>query len=527
MFRSRYTRWDGSQRIRLTPSQVFEKLSEYLSFTDDLQQAMDWLLRQGMDWEGARVVGLDDLLEQLREEMRKRYREFNLDHALDDIRQKLDDLLDLERAALEQAGEAGRERRQFLDRLPLRLSQAIEQLKQHRFEDPDAERDFQNLLEELGNIRDLEEFRRRYGDLFHGQRSLDFEQAVELMREMERLKKLEEDLFSGNLGGLDLDAIREMLGDEPWQDVQALQRIMKMIADSGYVLQQGGQQKLTPKGVRKIGQLALRDIYQNLLRDRLGNHSADRRGPAEIRPEETRPYTYGEPMHIDLVGTLKKSLARRSGTPLALEPSDFEVFRTDATTTTSTVLLLDMSWSMSWEGRFAAAKKVAMALESLLRAKYPRDYFGMVGFFTRAVELKLKDLPEASWNMGDPFTNLQDGLRLAGDLLAKHPSRNRHIIVITDGQPTAYFSRGRLYCEWPLSFGGISTRAAAETLKEVERATRRGIVINTFMLDDSPPLRAFVERMTRINKGRALYTRPDHLGEYLLVDYLGRRRKKI
>jgi uncharacterized protein with von Willebrand factor type A (vWA) domain len=232
-------------------------------------------------------------------------------------------------------------------------------------------------------------------------------------------------------------------------------------------------------------------------------------------------------MHIDLVGTLKKSLARRGGTPLALEPSDFEVFRTDATTTTSTVLLLDMSWSMSWEGRFAAAKKVAMALESLLRAKYPRDYFGMVGFFTRAVELKLKDLPEASWNMGDPFTNLQDGLRLAGDLLAKHPSRNRHIIVITDGQPTAYFSRGRLYCEWPLSFGGISTRAAAETLKEVERATRRGIVINTFMLDDSPPLRAFVERMTRINKGRALYTRPDHLGEYLLVDYLGRRRKKI
>jgi uncharacterized protein with von Willebrand factor type A (vWA) domain len=248
---------------------------------------------------------------------------------------------------------------------------------------------------------------------------------------------------------------------------------------------------------------------------------------AEVRPDETRQYEYGDPLHLDLVATLKKSLLRRRGVPLAIEPGDFEIFRTDATTTTSTVLLLDMSWSMSWEGRFAAAKKVAMALESLLRSRYPRDYFGMVGFFTRAVELKLKDLPEASWNMGDPFTNLQDGLRLAEDLLAKHPSRNQHIIVITDGQPTAYFSRGRLYCEWPLSFGGISARAAAETLKEVERVTRRGITINTFMLDDSPSLRAFVERMTRINKGRALYTRPDHLGEYLLVDYLGRRRKRV
>jgi uncharacterized protein with von Willebrand factor type A (vWA) domain len=181
---------------------------------------------------------------------------------------------------------------------------------------------------------------------------------------------------------------------------------------------------------------------------------------------------------------------------------------------------------MSWEGRFAAAKKVALAMESLVRAKYPRDYFAIVGFFTRAVELKVRDLPEASWNMGDPFTNLQDGLRLASDLLARHPSNNQQIVVITDGQPTAYFLRGRLYCEWPLSFGGISMHAAQETLREVERVTRRGIVINTFMLDDSPSLRAFVERMTRINRGRALYTRPDRLGEYVLVDYVAKKRRR-
>ena len=525
----RYTRWDGKQRVRLSLPQVFEKLSEYLSFTDDLQQAMDWLLRQGMDWENSRIVGLDEILEQLREEMRKRYRDFNLEHSLDEIREKLGEIVDDERSTLGEKlpAEGIHEKMEFLDRLPPRPSEAIEKLRDYRFEDRDAERDFQDLLEELGNIRDLEEFRRRYGDLFHGRESLNYEQAVQLMREMERLKKLEEDLFSGNLDALNLDDLQKLLGEKAWQDVRTVQQMMRMIAESGYVTQQGGRMRLSPKGVRKIGQLALRDIYQNLFRDRLGDHSADQRGPVEVRPEETRPYEYGDPMHLDLVTTLKKSLARKLGTPLSIEPSDFEIFRTDATTTTSTVLLLDMSWSMSWEGRFAAAKKVAMALESLLRMRFPRDYFGMVGFFTRAVELKLRDLPEASWNMGDPFTNLQDGLRLASELLAKHPSRNQHIIVITDGQPTAYFSRGRLYCEWPLSFGGISVKAAAETLKEVERATRRGIVINTFMLDDSPSLRAFVERMTRINKGRALFTRPDHLGEYLLVDYLGRRRKKV
>jgi len=232
-------------------------------------------------------------------------------------------------------------------------------------------------------------------------------------------------------------------------------------------------------------------------------------------------------MHLDLVGTLKRALLRGAGTPLSLQPDDFLIFESDHTTTTSTVLLLDMSWSMSWEGRFAAAKKVALALESLIRTRYPRDYLGIVGFFTRAVELKVKDLPEASWNMGDPFTNLQDGLRLAADLLHRHPSQNQQMIVVTDGQPTAYFSRGRLYCEWPLSFGGISMRAAQETLMETEKVTRKGITINTFMLDDSPSLRAFVDRMTQINRGRAFYTRPDRLGEYMLVDYLAKKRKKV
>lgn len=530
MLTVRYTRWDGRQRVRLDPDEIFSKLGEYLSYTDDVRQAMDWLLRQGADFSGTRVIGLDELLEQLRNQMRERYRDFHMRNALDEMRRKLDELLDLERDTIaerrpENPDLAAKEA--FLDSLPPGLSDAITALKDYPFEDEQAATEYANLLEELENIQRLEEFQKKHGDSFTGPEALDYERALEMMREIERLRQLEQSLMSGDLGGVDAQDLRDLLGAETAQDFENLRQMMAMLQESGYLMNREGQMALSPKGVRKIGQLALRDIYQGLLRDRPGSHPNEQRGAAAIRPEVSKPYQHGDPLNLDLVGTLRETLTRGPGSPLRVAPEDFRIYDADDATSTSTVLLLDMSWSMSWEGRFAAAKKVALAMESLIRTRYPRDYFAIVGFFTRAVELKLKDLPEASWNMGDPFTNLQDGLRLGADLLARHRSTNQHFIVITDGQPTAYFQKGRLFCEWPLSFGGISMRAAQETLKEVERVTRMGITINTFMLDDSPSLRAFVERMTRINRGRALYTRPDRLGEYLLVDYLSQKRKKI
>lgn len=529
MLTLRYTEWDGRQRVRLEADRVFEKLAEYLSYTDDLQQALDWLMRHGVEWEGMRVVGLDEILERVREQLRERYRTFNLDHVFDERRQRLDDALDLERDALGQRADdpTAAARLRQLAELPYRLAEALERLREGHFADDEARRAIEELLDELDDIRALEDFQRRFGELFHGREALGYDEALDLMREIERLKRLEEQLVAGTLDGIDGGDVEGLLGAGVRRDFEDLRSMMALLHEAGYLAQREGRTRLSPKGVRKVGQLALREIYHTLLRDRPGGHHSDHRGIMEVRPDATRPYRYGDPLNIDLVGTLKKGLGRRAGVPIEIRPDDFEVFDTNLSTTASTVLLLDMSWSMSWEGRFAAAKRVALALESLVRARFPRDYFGIVGFFTRAVELRARDLPEASWNMGDPFTNLQDGLRLATELLGRHRSTNQHIIVITDGQPTAYFSRGRLYCEWPLSFGGISLRAAQETLKEVERVTRRGITINTFMLDDSPSLRAFVERMTRINKGRALYTRPDHLGQYLLVDYLGRRRKKV
>jgi len=531
---TRYTVWDGSQRIRLDPEQLFEKLAEALSYTDDVQQALDWLLRRGLDMDGVHVMGLDELLQEVRERMRERLERYNLDEALDAPRSKLDQILDREREALREMRERGddgalaREKQAFLDDLPPSLSEAIPRIaQQYSFVDPEAKRRFDELLSELNDIRDLEQFRQSHGEQMRGPESLGYDDALELMREMQALKELERNLLSGNLPAMSPEQLRQLLGERAAQDLERLGQFVVLLSSAGYLTEKEGRAKLSARGIRRIGQLALRDIYQQVLRDRPGSHHTDLRGAAQIRPERTRPYRDGDMLELALVPSLMNAVRRKPTAPLAIEPRDFEVHEADHATTTSTVLLLDMSWSMSWEGRFAAAKKVALALESLIRTRYPRDYFGIVGFYTRAVELKAADLPEASWNMGDPFTNLQDGLRLASEMLRRRPSRNQHVIVVTDGQPTAYFARGRLHCEWPLSFGGVSLRAAAETLKEVERLTRLGITINTFMLDDSPGLRAFVERMTRINRGRALYSRPDRLGEYLLVDYLGKKRKKV
>ena len=181
---------------------------------------------------------------------------------------------------------------------------------------------------------------------------------------------------------------------------------------------------------------------------------------------------------------------------------------------------------MSWAGRFPAAKRVALALDHLIRTRFPRDQFFVVGFSTRARELPIRELPEVTWDLGDPFTNLQEGLMVAERLIARHPSASPQVLVITDGQPTAYFAGGQLRVEWPMGFGGVSPRAVVATLRQVRRITRRGATINTFMLDDAPELVGFVERMTQINRGRALYSSPAQLGSYLMVDYLSGQRAR-
>ncbi|MBI2088505.1 MAG: VWA domain-containing protein [Deltaproteobacteria bacterium] len=530
MPRIRYSRWNRSTANSLDAESVFEQLNDYMNETGDLQQAMRRLKQRGMKQGEKKAAGLEDLMQQLTRELRRLYDRYRPQSALDRVDQELRSVVERERRTLRDLRDTKvgiDEKEEFLDRLPEKASDAIEKLASYDFEDEKAKADFEALLSKLEQIRRLEQAMRREGSLFRGQTPLDLEEAQELLDRLEELRRLESQLSSMNLEDVNADLLEKLLGDNAKQDFEGVARMESLLEEGGYVIDRGDRFELTPRGVRRIGQLALRDIYQKLRRDAAGRHPLRSRGSHELLTEESRPYVQGDPLHLNMIQTLKNALFNNGGVPIRLRPKDFYVYDSERSTRAATVLLLDMSWSMSWEGRFAAAKKVALAMETLVRSMHPRDYFGIVGFFTRAVELKPKDLPEATWNMGDPFTNLQDGLHLAAELLDRRPSQNQQMIVITDGQPTAYCRQGRLYCEWPLSFGGISQRAAEETLREAERVTRRGIIINTFMLDDSPVLKGFVDEMTRINRGRAFYTRPDRLGEYLLVDYVARKRKRV
>src|SRR5688572_20929776 len=324
MVRIRYTAWDGAQRVRLTPERVFDRFGELLGLTDDALEAIEWLARQGLESDGETVHGLDALLERLREALRERQRGVTLARAFDDVRRRLDELLDRERAAADGPGEEAAARRRALDELPSRLSDALEALRRLGLLDPASARELEELLGSLDDLRDLEEFVRRFGPLFDGEEALAFDEAVALMREMERWRALEASLAAADLGAIDLDLLGELLGPDGVETVRLLQQAIELLWEGGLVTTRGGRVQLSPKGVRRIGQLALREIFGGLLRDRPGAHGTDHRGTTELRLHETRPFVHGEPFALDLVGTLKRSLLRRPGTPLDLRPEDFE-----------------------------------------------------------------------------------------------------------------------------------------------------------------------------------------------------------
>jgi uncharacterized protein with von Willebrand factor type A (vWA) domain len=533
----RYSRWDGTQRpFSLAVEAALDELARHLMEGMSVDEALSWMRYQGFELAGQdfRVMGVEELLQQLRQKARELMTGRNMDHAFDERWQKLADALDREEGALrERHGDESQRLNDFRARrepLPKRLSEALRRFETHEWGDADAEAAWRELIDELDDVRALEDFQARNRQQLRGGQSLSFDEALELMRQVEKLGQMARNLLEGNFQSISLDELRELAGEEGVESMIILQDLRGRLESAGYVRDGQGGLELTPRAIRRIGELALDDIYGALKRGAPGAHATQQRGGGPVTTERTKPYLFGETAHLDAVGTVRNALLRdpaHAGVPVAIEPQDLQVWDTDQQTDTTTVLLLDMSWSMSWSGRWPAAKRVAIAMDQLIRTRYPRDRFFIVGFYTRARELRIPELPELVWNMEDPFTNLQDGLRVAQRLIDRFPSANKQIIVITDGQPTAYFMGDELRVEWPSGVGGTSPHANKETLGEVSRVTRKGITINTFMLDDSPELMRFVEAMTKINKGRAFYTTPGQIGEYVMVDYLSRKRRKI
>ncbi|HEX9068898.1 MAG TPA: VWA domain-containing protein [Ktedonobacterales bacterium] len=360
-----------------------------------------------------------------------------------------------------------------------------------------------------------------------GDEPLSLAEARALMETLQEMERLEDQMAAarrtGNIEGLDPDQLRDLVGGEEAQALEQLQRLMRELEEQGLVKRQGDRYELTSRGARRIGQKALDDLFANLRRDAFGQHRLQERGSGGERDDDTKPYAFGDPFHLHLGQTVMNALEREGpGTPVQLKPVDFEVYRARQTTRTSTVLMLDMSWSMLQNELWHPAKKVAIALESLIRSQFPRDELHIVGFSSFAQEYQANDLIELSEFDHVQGTNMVHGLMLARKILGRSRGANKQIIMITDGGPTVWMEGGRWVFDWP-----PHPDAVMQTLREVRRCAREGVTMNVFMLWDEPYLKHFVNQMATVNRGRAFYANPEKLGQYVLVDYLNNKQKRV
>jgi len=404
---------------------------------------------------------------------------------------------------------------------------------------PEQRRQLQDLSDQLLQDLDLRwemdqlsaNLRQAFPDLtwnrrydFSGQDPLGFADAAQIMNELGDLDQLESLLRNaaapGALAEVDLDRARRLLGPEAADSLEKLAELAEMLQQAGLIENRDGRFELTPAGLRRIGRHALDELFSKLARDRFGQHELIRRGVGHERSLDTKPYEFGDPFNLHIERTIRNALARRAGgTPVRLSPEDFEVEETEQSVRSATVLMIDLSLSMPMRDNFLPAKKVAMALHSLITSRFPRDYIGLVGFSEVARIIEACELPGVSWDYVYG-TNMQHGFQLARRLLRPEHG-TKQIIMITDGEPTAHLTASG---EPVFHYPPVQETVDA-TLQQVLRATREGIRINTFMLDATPYLQQFVERLTELNRGRAFFTTPETLGDYVLVDFLDTRRR--
>ncbi len=658
--RHRFSIWDGSQELGLGPDEIMEALAEDLMEYGDLRWAMRNLMSRGMPIpQGGYLQGLRDMLKQLRDQRREQLERFDLSSIFEDFRERLDEIVQMERDTIESWLSKDSEKTEFsdevlkniaknnqqqLDDLPEDVAGQVKQLEKYEFLNPDAQRKFLELLNELrramtntffkdienmvNNLSDgdiermkemmralndmlvkkiagedpkFDEFMAKFGDMFGdnppqtldelleqmrrqmaaaqsllnsmspeqrqqlqslmsgrfndpeldaelrklakemeflnpdgnqyrfgGSEKLDLDAAMNLMNEMHDLDDLIAQIQDAERGGdmdrIDRDLLKELMGDDAAEDLEALDKLQKALEEAGYVRPTDGDRwELTPRGSRMIGQKALGEIYARLKRQDLGNHALPEEGRFGERLEEPKRYEYGDPFHLHMPRTIRNAIDREGPqTPLHLKPEDFEVYRSELITSTATAMLVDLSWSMALRGSFQAAKKVALALHNLVTSQYPRDSFYIIGFSAYAKELKPQDLPYLQWDEYQLGTNMQHALLLADKLLARHQGGNKQIIMISDGEPTAHLENGKAQFAYP-----PTPETIRATFRAVKHCTRRGIAINTFMLDTSYYLKAFMDEIAKINGGRVFYTSPEKLGEYILVDYVQNKRKRL
>jgi Ca-activated chloride channel family protein len=375
-------------------------------------------------------------------------------------------------------------------------------------------------IHELNTARALEELRQAILEALEANNML----PQELQRAMERNPERADDLLN-----------------------QFLQNLIERLAEEGHIRLdqppppvQGGVEdfdprrarfELTDKALDFLGYKQLKELLGALGKSSFGRHDTKELSTGVEVVGAAKTYEFGDHLNLDITATLGASIKRRLAEgrgaldfPLELDYPDLQVHQSEYHSSCATAVLLDCSHSMILYGedRFTPAKKVALALSHLIRTQYPGDSLHLVLFHDSAEEMPLGQLAHAQ--VGPFYTNTREGLRLARKLLARENKDMRQIIMITDGKPSALtLEDGRIY----KNAFGLDPLVVGETLKEVARCRRSGILINTFMLATDYSLVHFVHQVCAIARGKAYFTTPHTLGQYLLLDYLNRKPKHI
>ena len=361
---------------------------------------------------------------------------------------------------------------------------------------------------------------------------------------LEELKQaIERALESGELFNPEhAEQLREQLGKMSEQQREQLtQRLMKKLEQGGYINPEdtpqsptaGGENgpegstqfEVTDKAIDFLGFKTLKDLLGSLGKSSFGAHDTRDFATGIDASGGSKTYEFGDTLNLDVSSTLFSAMQREGLTlPLNLEYSDLHVHQSEYQSSCATVLMLDCSHSMILYGedRFTPAKKVALALAHLIRTQYPGDSLRCVLFHDSAEELRISDL--ARVQVGPYYTNTRDGLILAQRLLTQEKKDMKQIIMITDGKPSALtLEDGRIY----KNAFGLDPLVISQTLEEVARCKKRGILINTFMLASDYGLIQFVQKITQMCSGKAYFTTPYTLGNYLLMDYMNRKTRTI
>ncbi|HYA27451.1 MAG TPA: VWA domain-containing protein [Acidobacteriota bacterium] len=522
--------------FKLTPEEQ-QALSEKLSKLAEKMEAYNEQMRNFMERMSGKFSDRMDEMNQKMQEAYQRYQELQqrLQNQINERGmqgkpnmsgqnpQSLMDMLDRMSQLLNDEN--------FLNNLPSMMDNAINNLESMLENMGNmTEEQLQQLSDMMNQMQQLEQLMNQFP--FQGSQRMGMGEAGQILSQ---LRGLERFLRWGQRGmgdpsELNLDELRELLGDEAYEHLKYLQNVEQMLEEEGYIVRGSHGLRLTPKGMRKIGDKALREIFHMLNKGRWGNHNTALRGSQGERMEETKLYEFGDPMNVNISETLLNALEKRQrGEPLKIHPDDFSVHRVEYSTVSETALLIDVSYSMLMNDALHAGKKVALALHRLIQTKYPQDTLHLVAFRSNAKLIQAEDLPSivSLTYFMEHGTDIKEALRFARQLLGTNRTANRQIILITDGEPTAATldRGGRLHSGWGSAL--LHSRIVHETLKEVKRCTQSGIKINTFMLGADYYRQGFVDQLSRMNTGRVFYTTPDQMGNYIMVDYLNNKRKRI